>query len=77
MTKKELLINHAINVVFFFVYTPTLHRPIVFMIAKKKKAPAKNGLQCTKKSSSKTFHAENSANLGLGRDKFKGGKAPY
>ena len=47
------------------------------MIAKKKKAPAKNGLQCTKKSSSKTFHAENSANLGLGKDKFKGGKAPY
>ena len=46
------------------------------MIAKKS-APEKNGLQCTKKSSSKTFHAENSANLGLGKDKFKDGKAPY
>lgn len=46
-------------------------------IQPKKSAPAKNGLQCTKKSSSKTFHAENSANLGLGKDKFKDGKAPY
>ena len=63
MTKKELLINHAINM--FFLFIPQLCR--VFTIAKKKKnAPAKNGLQCTKKSSSKTFHAENSANLGLG-----------
>ena len=62
MTKKELLINHAINM-FFFVYTPTLQS---IYNSKKKNTPAKNGLQCTKKSSSKTFHAENSANLGLG-----------
>ena len=63
MTKKELLINHAIKK-FFFFFIPQLCR--VFTIAKKKNAPANNGLQCTKKSSSKTFHAENSANLGLG-----------
>ena len=72
MTKKELLINHAINM-FFFVYTPTLQS----IYDSKKNSPAKNGLQCTKRSSSKTFHAENSANLGLGKDKFKDGKAPY
>ena len=72
MTKKELLINDAINV--FFFYIPQLCG--VFTIAKKS-AAAKNGLQCTKKSSSKTFHAENPANLVLGKDKFKDGKAPY
>ena len=76
MTKKELLINHAINVFFFCLYS-NFASPNSIYDSKKKKAPAKNGLQCTKKSSSKTFHAENSANLGLGKDKFKGGKAPY
>ena len=58
---------------FFFVYTSTLQS----IYDSKKNSPAKNGLQCTKKSFSKTFHAENSANLGLGKDKFKDGKAPY
>ena len=72
MTKKELLINHAINVFFFCLY-PNFQS----IYDSKKNSPAKNGLQCTKKSFSKTFHAENSANLGLGKDKFKDGKAPY
>ena len=70
MSKEELPINHAINVVFLFI--PQLCRVSV----KKKCAPARKGLQCTKKSSSKTFHPDNSANFGLGKDKFKDEKAP-
>ena len=69
MTKKELLINHAINV--FFCLYPNFAEYL--QSKQKQSAPAKNGLQCTKMSSSKTFHAENSANLGLGKDKFNRG----